>query len=708
MNTLKVGQKETVLEAAKKYTGWGCRVVPIPAKEKGPRRKGWQNLRLKESDLPDYFEGGENIGILLGKPSGGLVDVDLDCPEAIFLGRTFLPYTGRIHGHKSKPSSHWWYRATPIPASRKFSDPDGTCLVELRSTGLQTVVPPSIHPSGETIEWQSNKSSTQVDEDVLCTAVAKLAAAALIAHDWPKKGSRHHAALALAGTLLRARWDEYEGGEFVAWVARAAHDEEWTARKAVAKTTRKRLDADREATGRPRLAELLGHEVVKRACEWLGIVPEEILRSDVRPAPAGWPRQLSEQALHGLAGDIVKAIGPKTEADPAALLIQTLVGFGNLVGPGPFFEIESNPHRTNLFTILVGETSRSRKGTSWGRVNALLEQADPLWASKCHASGLSSGEGLVWAVQDRNDKPKPGVARKPNQDSENTAPEPARSDKRLMVYESEFSRTLKAQGREGNTLSAVVRQAWDKGNLQILTKTTPARATGAHISVVGHITQDELRRYLTVTDEANGFANRFLFVCVRRSKHLPLGGAIDSQVLHDLNRRLRQAAEFAKGVREVNFSPKATTLWCKRYARLSAEVPGLLGAITGRAEAQVLRLSLIYALLDCSAVIKIPHLRAALEVWRYCKDSCRYIFGSALGYPVADRILEELRKSPKGLTRTEISAIFGRNVSEAATSAALEFLRKQRRAFAKSEKSGERGRPTERWFTRRPGEREGR
>jgi hypothetical protein len=410
--------------------------------------------------------------------------------------------------------------------------------------------------------------------------------------------------------------------------------------------------------------------------------------------------------LQGLAGDIVKAIDPHTEADPAAILVQILVGFGNLVGPAPFFQIEANPHRANLFAILVGQTSKSRKGTSWAHVKGLLKRADQEWAENCHVTGLSSGEGVIWAVRDPTDNP---TAAKPSEDSQAPGAVHPPADKRLLVHESEFSRVLRVQSREGNTLSALLRQAWDDGDLQILTKNTPVRATGAHISIVGHITQDELRRELTFTDQANGFANRFLFVCVRRSKLRPRGGQVDSRVLQELAGRLRQAAEFARNVQRVVSSEKAWALWDRAYCnQLSAEPPGLVGAITARGDTQVRRLSLVYALLDRSRVIRMQHLRAALEVWRYCEDSCRYIFGNALGNPVADRILDALRKAPHGLTRTEISELFARNVSEAATSAALEFLRKQGRAFMKSEKSGERGRPTERWFTRRPGGRVGR
>ena len=98
------------------------------------------------------------------------------------------------------------------------------------------------------------------------------------------------------------------------------------------------------------------------------------------------------------------------------------------------------------------------------------------------------------------------------------------TDKRLFVVESEFASALRAAQRQGSTLSATIREAWDSGNLRTLTKNDPITATGAHICIVGHITADELRAELTATDSANGFANRFLFVAVKRSKLLPFGG----------------------------------------------------------------------------------------------------------------------------------------------------------------------------------------
>jgi hypothetical protein len=102
--------------------------------------------------------------------------------------------------------------------------------------------------------------------------------------------------------------------------------------------------------------------------------------------------------------------------------------------------------------------------------------------------------------------------------------------------------------------------------------------------------------------------------------------------------------------------------------------------------------------MNSSSIIKSRHLYAALEIWRYCEDSCRHLFGSAFGNTVVDRILGELRKHSEGLTRTEISAVFANNINAAKLSAALDYLSKHGRAFARSEASGERGRPTERWF----------
>ena len=163
-------------------------------------------------------------------------------------------------------------------------------------------------------------------------------------------------------------------------------------------------------------------------------------------------------------------------------------------------------------------------------------------------------------------------------------------------------------------MSALVRQAWDTGDLQSLTKTKAAKSTGAHISIVGHITKDELRRELSETATANGFANRFLWVCVRRSKVLPEGGAFHTADTATFVRSLRQVNDFARNTTELCRDEQAREAWRKVYAKLSEGKPGLVGAVTSRAEAQTMRLACLYALLDCSPVIRVDHLLAGLAV----------------------------------------------------------------------------------------------
>jgi hypothetical protein len=270
---------------------------------------------------------------------------------------------------------------------------------------------------------------------------------------------------------------------------------------------------------------------------------------------------------------MVRAIEPQSEADPVALLIQILVGFGNCIGRSGNFPVEGDRHFMNLYATLVGDTAKARKGTSWGRIRRIFEQAEPDWTEKRIMSGLSSGEGLVWHVRDpimTREKVKNGGVT----GTQEVESDPGEPDKRLLVQEPEFAVVLRQIERHGNTLSTNIRQAWDRGDLGSLTKNSPVRATGAHISIVGHITTEELRRTLSTTEAANGFANRFLWVCVRRSKLLPDGGGpVDLAPLID---RLKAAIEIARTLGEIYRSNAARKLWHSVYPQLSAGKPGLV------------------------------------------------------------------------------------------------------------------------------------
>jgi hypothetical protein len=175
-------------DAARLYISRGLRVVPIPPGQKGPRAPRWQNLMIGLEDVPQHFTADSNIGVLLGPASGELVDIDLDCLEALELADRYLPPTEAMFGRASKPRSHRLYVA-PGAVFETFGDPlvsGKNTLLELRAAGRdggghQTVFPPSLHPEGERIEWHGAViAPAVVQASVLRTAAAWLAVGSLV------------------------------------------------------------------------------------------------------------------------------------------------------------------------------------------------------------------------------------------------------------------------------------------------------------------------------------------------------------------------------------------------------------------------------------------------------------------------------------------------------------------------------------------------
>jgi hypothetical protein len=444
-------------------------------------------------------------------------------------------------------------------------------------------------------------------------------------------------------------------------------------------------------------ADQIRHEAEARIAEERG----QFVAGISFPSEPMWPEPLAPEAFYGLAGDYVRTIEPHTESDPAAILLQFLVAFGNVIGGSAHFMVEADRHRGNLFVVLVGETSKGRKGTSWGQVRRIFGQVDSAWGVQRVIEGLSSGEGLIWAVRDPIFKQEAIREGKTVTGYQDVQVDPGIADKRLLVVESEFTSVLRTMNREGNTLSATIRKAWDDGVLRVLTKNSPATATRSHISIIAHVTREDLRRDLSRTDAANGFGNRFLWACVRRSKALPEGGNLRDSGLALLAGRISRATEYASRAGRLTWTQEALGAWREVYKELSEGKPGLFGALTSRAEAQVLRLACLYALLDGATAIRPEHLLAALGIWGFCETSARHIFGDATGDPVSDRILEALRSAADGLTRTDIRDLFGRNRAEHEIGRALEMLRSRGRVACQVFKTG--GRPLEKWLLARQG-----
>jgi hypothetical protein len=403
---------------------------------------------------------------------------------------------------------------------------------------------------------------------------------------------------------------------------------------------------------------------------------------------------MGKAAFHGLAGEVVDALKAHSEADPVPLLMQYLTSFGNALGRGPHYPVGAGRHFGNLFVLLIGDTAKARKGTAAEYIHAIFEIADPIWSCERTPGGMSSGEGIIHAIRDPVWAMRKGVLE---------MTDPGIDDKRLMLVEHEFFGVLTVLKREGNTLSRVVRDAWDcREKLMTLTKHSPSQATKACVSIIAHITIDELRQSLDHTSMANGFANRFLLACVRRGAVLPFTTTPAGAAVQDLGERTGRALQTATAATgaAVGMDAAARFLWTSVYPELSRGGTGLIDYVTARAEAQSVRLALLYALLDGETEIRLPHLEAGLAVWQYCAASARFIFGDLLGEPVADSILRALRQvAPAGLTRTDIYNLFSCNLKVAHIDRALATLLSVGKARRETQPSGSKGgRPREIWY----------
>lgn len=396
------------------------------------------------------------------------------------------------------------------------------------------------------------------------------------------------------------------------------------------------------------------------------------------PAPAGWPASPDPAVYHELLGAIVTTIAPHTEADPIAILTQLLIAFGATVGRGAWFQVEATRHHPNEFMLLVGDSARGRKGSAWDHVRRLLATVDPSIEPRT-LTGLSSGEGLIWAVRDPTTQDA-GIA-----------------DQRLLVIEPEFAATLKAASRELSTLSPTLRTAWDARPLAILTRTAPARASTAHITVIGHITQHELRRHITHTELTNGYLNRILIIACRRQRLLPEGGDRDPLAGTGLERLLAATLKHARNAGQVRLDPSAREQWHHAYHQLAfqPDQPEIITQITARAEAHIIRLALLYALADGAVQISPPHLSAALALHDYAARSAAWALTGATGEPLAEQIHAALRQHPGGMTRSQISQTLNHNQPAGQIDHALHALNAAGRVTSTQIPTG--GRPAQLW-----------
>lgn len=416
-----------------------------------------------------------------------------------------------------------------------------------------------------------------------------------------------------------------------------------------------------------------------------------------------WPDDLAPEAYHGVIGRIVNAVALETEADVAGVHLAMIVAAGNVVGRGPYFPIGADRHNTVIYATLVGKTSGG-KGQATGLALEIVSAADSEWAKLRQVEGLSTGEGLIFYVRDAREEQRVASEEEAHLADENgmltEMVDAGVADKRALVVESEFAQPLTAASRAGNTLSAVIRSMYDKGNAGSLTKASPIRTTGAHVSMIANITDEELKKKLSATEMANGLGNRFAWCCVKRSRSLPLGGNLGDDVLDPLKKDLTDAVREASRIGEMGMSRTAQGIWSTAYnEELTRDREGLFGAICGRAHSISLRMAVLFAALDGSHVIEAPHVEAALATWRRCEQSAAYLFGGSTGDHLTDRTLAIITEAgTKGIKRSEIREKLGSHAFTAERiTDALETLRDQGSVQVTVERDGGRGRNPELW-----------
>ena len=385
----------------------------------------------------------------------------------------------------------------------------------------------------------------------------------------------------------------------------------------------------------------------------------QAIRDSMEALPPEFPI-LKKEAFHGLAGDVARLATKDSEADPTAVLMSFLSMVSAVFGGDKYLAVGETKVPARLFVALAGNSSRARKGTSLKPVIRILDRAEEILGYEIDIykplrigdGGLSSAEGLIWQVRDEaEEKDKKGVPVWEGVE-----------DKRILIVEEEMGNVLKIAQREGNTLSPMLRRSWDGGILAPMTKNNRLKSSYPHICILSHITRYELTSLLSGTEIYNGLANRFLWCCVRRTKILPFPKPMDDKEVNRLSSNLAECINKNINLNKIILSDNAYQLWKMVYKDISVDYQGVVGAITARAEAHVLRLAMVYCLLDGDIQIKEIHIVAAMAIWDYCKASAIYLFSFNKPEerdPDTHKILEALKV--KDLSQTEVSNLFARN-----------------------------------------------
>ena len=722
----------TLLQAATSMVQAGYSVIPCNEEKKASIHwKQYQKRPMTEEEIVQYFTRAKRLATVCGSISGNLEVLDFDDPA------TYTPFLELVESRqkgltarlpkRQTPSGgyHLIYRCEkPIQGNQKLAcDKDNKARIETRGEGGYALAPPS--RGYIVLEHSLLKCPILTAEEV---SILHSAAKAFDLRDQVKSpppahnstgtdrpGDQFNKENPLHGLLLKYGWKEdrrtsagmgytrpgkdqgtsavllEETGNLYCWSSNAYPLEPGESYSAFTFFAAYEHGGDYSAAARsialkkteiPTIDISQNITVEKTVEEWEPVINK-------------WPT-MDEKAYHGIAGAFVQLAAEKSEADPAAILVTFLIRCGVEVGSGPTLFIGDTRHKARFAGVIVGASSKARKGTSGKPIERLF---GPIENKARYSPGpFSSGEGIIFAVRDK-------VMKWDEKNQVEVVTDPGIEDKRLFILDEEFAGAMAQTKREGNTLSMVIRNMWDNGNLDPLTKTCKTTATNAHVGWISHITTTELHARLSESEAFNGFANRILWICARRSKIVPLPEPMDDERLDAIRQQLVERIAYFRNQDFVKIAmgAEAKKAWVDHYyAALTKDNPGLVGCVINRAEAQVARLSMLYCLLDGKATIALDHLEAAVALWRYCEASARFIFHGRQTDGIAEKILENLAVKP--LTSTELFALFHNNVSKARLQTALSGLVASNQIESDKAETDGKGRPPLVWKLKTPNE----
>ena len=404
-----------------------------------------------------------------------------------------------------------------------------------------------------------------------------------------------------------------------------------------------------------------------------------------RNAPRG-----NAAMLYGIFGEFGRAAAKDTEVNPYAAAMNLMVFISASVGRGIYFYIGNDIHHVRLYGLHIGRSSRGQKGGAHSLLNRVIKviaenDFDLLLPSR-HTGGLSSKEGLAALIHDGYMQGKEEVA--------------PITDKRLFIRESEFSNVMHQAARNGNTLSAGLRDAWDGVGIQPATKLKGTWASHPHIAIAGACTPVELLALTTKNDVSNGFLNRFIIFWAERTKLIPFPQCTHIDTVNLLATKINAIIQFAKSDyvwnknpslasednRQITLSDDAKRTYGALYINVFPKYNDgdNVAALTERKAPYLLRMAALFAISDFSLVIEEWHINAAYEWVKYWHESVKFIFNDAAeevkNNEISDRaskIIDYLASKDKGYqaTRTELSnEVFKRHLDSKKLDEALNTL----------------------------------